>query len=80
MTVKDTGSGIAAEHLPFLFDRFYRADEDRARHSGGMGLGLAITRQFVEAHGGRIEAESEWGSGTTFTVYVPKVASLIQPN
>jgi two-component system sensor histidine kinase BaeS len=70
--IEDTGIGISAEHLPHLFDRFYRVEDDRSRHSGGTGLGLAITRQFVEAHGGRIEVESQIGRGTTFTVFLPR--------
>jgi two-component system, OmpR family, sensor histidine kinase BaeS len=70
--IEDTGIGISAEHLPHLFDRFYRVEDDRSRHSGGTGLGLAIARQFVEAHGGRIEVESQIGRGTTFTVFLPR--------
>jgi two-component system OmpR family sensor kinase len=58
ISVCDNGSGIPSEDLPFVFDRFYRVDKSRARKSGGSGLGLAITRQLVEAHGGRIKAES----------------------
>ncbi len=71
VTVSDTGSGIPKEHLPHVFDRFYRAEEDRSRGSGGTGLGLAIAKEFVEAHGGRIEVASTVGKGTTFTVYLP---------
>jgi len=56
--VTDTGSGIAAEDLPHVFDRFYRGDKSRTRASGGSGLGLAIVRQLVEAHGGQVWAES----------------------
>jgi two-component system sensor histidine kinase BaeS len=69
--IKDDGVGIEQEHLPHLFDRFYRAGEDRSRQSGGMGLGLAIAKQFVEAHGGEITVESSPGKGTVFTVYLP---------
>jgi two-component system sensor histidine kinase BaeS len=72
VSIKDTGIGIPIEHLPYLFNRFYRVEDDRARHSGGMGLGLAITKQFVEAHGGHIEVDSMVGKGTTFTVYLPR--------
>jgi two-component system sensor histidine kinase BaeS len=72
VSIRDTGRGISEEHLPYLFDRFYRAEDDRARHTGGMGLGLAITKQFVEAHGGYIEVKSRVGNGTTFTVYLPR--------
>jgi two-component system sensor histidine kinase BaeS len=70
--IRDTGEGISERHLPYVFDRFYRADDDRSRQSGGMGLGLAITKQFVEAHGGSIEVDSVLGEGTTFTVRIPR--------
>ncbi|WP_028778701.1 sensor histidine kinase [Shimazuella kribbensis] len=66
--IKDSGSGISAEHIPFIFDRFYRADQDRSREHGGMGLGLAIAKEYVEAHHGEIKVKSEAGVGTTFTV------------
>ncbi|MDY7040344.1 MAG: ATP-binding protein [Chloroflexota bacterium] len=69
--VRDTGSGIAAEDLPYVFERFYRADKSRSRATGGAGLGLAIARQLVEAHGGQIEVESEIGRGTQFTLTLP---------
>jgi len=71
ITVVDTGSGIAAEHLPHIFERFYRADASRSRETGGSGLGLAITRYLVEAHGGTIEAQSTEGAGSTFTIRLP---------
>lgn len=71
LSVTDTGKGIAAEHLPYVFDRFYRADEDRSREHGGMGLGLAISKQLMEAHGGSIVARSTVGNGTTFTMRIP---------
>ena len=69
--VRDTGHGIAPEDLPHVFDRFYRADRSRTRGSGGAGLGLAITRQIVAAHGGLIWAESELGHGTTISIALP---------
>lgn len=69
--VADTGEGIAPEHLPRLFDRFYRADSARGRMHGGTGLGLAIARSLVEAHGGHLTVASVLGSGTTITVHFP---------
>jgi heavy metal sensor kinase len=69
--VTDTGHGIPSQYLPHLFDRFYRMDESRARATGGAGLGLAICKSIVEAHGGRISAESKPNQGTTFTILMP---------
>jgi heavy metal sensor kinase len=71
LAVTDTGPGIAPEHLPLIFDRFYRLDPARTRTRGGSGLGLAICRELVEAHGGRIWAESAPGAGSTFTLTLP---------
>jgi len=65
--VTDTGSGIAPEHLPRIFERFYRVDKDRSREVGGTGLGLAIVKHIVEAHGGIIRVTSTPGKGSTFT-------------
>lgn len=69
--VRDNGEGIAPEHLPRIFERFYRVDTARSRGDGGTGLGLAIVRHLAEAHGGRVEAESAPGSGTTIRVFFP---------
>jgi len=69
--VADTGPGIAPEHLPRLFERFYRVDPARSKKEGGTGIGLAIARSVVEAHGGRIWAESSPGSGSVFTFELP---------
>jgi histidine kinase len=69
--VADTGVGIPPEHLPRLFERFYRADPSRSREDGGTGIGLAIARSVVEAHGGHIKAESELGAGSVFTFDLP---------
>ncbi|WP_207931184.1 ATP-binding protein [Streptomyces sp. 8K308] len=74
LTVTDTGRGIAPEHLPHVFDRFYRADPSRSRSTGGSGLGLAITRHLVEAHDGRVEASSTPGRGSVFTIRLPYAA------
>ncbi|MDQ0115351.1 sensor histidine kinase [Paenibacillus harenae] len=71
ITIEDTGIGISEEHLPFLFERFYRTDEARSRSEGGMGLGLAIAKQFVIANGGTIEADSKIGVGTSFRIRLP---------
>ena len=70
--VRDTGEGIPAEDLPFIFDRFWRGDRARSRADGaGSGLGLVIARYLVRAHGGRIEVESQPGQDTTFAVHLP---------
>ena len=74
IAVSDTGVGIAAEHLPRIFERFYRVDTGRARAAGGTGLGLAIVRHLVEAHGGRVRAESAPGRGTTISCDFPSRA------
>ena len=71
VSVTDTGSGIPGEHLPRIFERFYRADPSRARDEGGTGLGLAIVKHLVEAHGGRVWAESALGQGTTVAAWLP---------
>jgi two-component system phosphate regulon sensor histidine kinase PhoR len=69
--VQDFGAGIASEHLPRLFERFYRVDKARSRESGGTGLGLAIAKHIVLAHGGSIRAESNLAHGSTFLFTLP---------
>jgi two-component system OmpR family sensor kinase len=80
LAVSDTGEGIPPDHLPHIFDRFYRADPARTRDKGGAGLGLAITRAIVEAHGGRISADSTGiaGEGTTFTIELPSKQEQVE--
>jgi two-component system phosphate regulon sensor histidine kinase PhoR len=74
--VRDTGIGIASEHLPRIFERFYRVDRARSRETGGTGLGLSIVRHIVETHGGRIEVDSELNVGSTFRVRLPLAEPL----
>jgi len=71
LSVEDDGCGIEPEQLPRVFDRFYRADQSRSRQTGNAGLGLAIAKSIVEAHGGRIEVESEPGQGARFRMWLP---------
>jgi len=73
--VADTGEGMPADVLPHVFDRFYRGDPARSEQSGESGLGLAIAKSIVEAHGGTIAAASTLGSGTTFTITLPRAAA-----
>jgi signal transduction histidine kinase len=71
LSVADSGPGIPPDDLPHVFDRFWRGEKSRSRAGGGSGLGLAIAKQLVEAHGGRIHAESAAGQGATFVIDVP---------
>ncbi len=77
LEVRDSGVGIAPEHLPRLFERFYRADASRSREGGGTGIGLAIARSIVESHGGRITATSEPGHGSAFTFDLPAAEAAV---
>jgi heavy metal sensor kinase len=79
LRVQDTGAGISAEHLPHVFERFYRADPARARADGGSGLGLAIGQWIAQAHGGQIAVASELGRGSTFTVELPLALVDLEP-
>jgi two-component system phosphate regulon sensor histidine kinase PhoR len=71
ISVRDEGQGIEPEHLPRLFERFYRVDKARSRNLGGTGLGLAIVKHIAQAHGGEISVESTLGSGSTFYLRLP---------
>lgn len=84
ISVEDTGIGIAKEDIPRVFSRFWRSDASRERVSGGLGVGLAITKEIVDLHNGTISVESELGEGTTFTLHIPRrhktLAQAIQQN
>jgi len=71
LQVADTGIGIAADQLDRIFERFYQVDGSATRQYGGMGLGLALVKEIVEAHGGQITVTSQVGAGTTFTIVLP---------
>ncbi|HXI20499.1 MAG TPA: ATP-binding protein, partial [Gemmatimonadales bacterium] len=77
LAVRDTGIGVTREHLPRIFERFYRADAARSRDQGGTGLGLAIVRHLVEAHGGQVSAESELGRGTEIRCWFPDAPAAL---
>jgi signal transduction histidine kinase len=76
MQVIDTGPGVPADHLPHIFERFYRVDKARSRHQGGAGLGLALVRAITEAQGGSVSVESTVDGGSTFTVRLPLYTSV----
>lgn len=80
ITVKDNGSGIPKEDLPYIFERFYRADKSRNRMTGGSGIGLTITKAIIEAHKGKIEVVSNAGEGSEFTVFLPGNNKEIKKN
>jgi two-component system phosphate regulon sensor histidine kinase PhoR len=69
--VQDNGCGIAQEHLPRIFERFYVIDKGRSRKLGGTGLGLAIVKHIAQVHGGYVTVESSLGKGSTFTIHLP---------
>ena len=77
--VSDSGIGIAEEHLPRVFDVFYQVDGSSTREYGGAGLGLAIVRSFVEAHGGEVSVRSRVGAGSVFTMLLPLRPTVVQP-
>ena len=72
LTVEDQGPGIAAKHLPRIFERFYRVDKARARTQGGTGLGLAIVKHIATIHGGRVEVASQVSQGSRFSLFLPR--------
>ncbi len=77
LSVSDEGPGIAAKHLPRIFERFYRVDKARARSQGGTGLGLAIVKHIATIHGGRVEVTSQLGQGSTFSLFLPAASGTI---
>lgn len=79
LAITDTGIGIAADHLPHIYDRFYRVDPSRSEQGAASGLGLAITQEIIHAHGGHIEVLSQPGVGSTFAVHLPAMPESPAP-
>jgi two-component system OmpR family sensor kinase len=73
LSIRDNGTGIETENLPYIFDRFYRIDRSRTRQYGGAGLGLSITKTIVNAHGGTIAVNSRVGKGSTCLIHLPLI-------
>ena len=80
VSVQDDGMGIPKEDLPRIFERFYRVDKGRSKELGGTGLGLSIVKHIVQAHGGKVWAESQIGKGSTFYFTLPKQAKMNSPS
>jgi len=80
MKIEDTGCGIPEKDLPFIFERFFRIDRARSREMGGTGLGLAIVKETIEAHGGKVWAESKEGEGSAFYFTLPLVQENVNIN
>jgi two-component system, OmpR family, phosphate regulon sensor histidine kinase PhoR len=78
VSVRDTGIGVAPEHVPRLTERFYRVDKSRSRETGGTGLGLAIVKHVLLRHDGRLDIDSQLGLGSTFSAWLPR-ARLVSP-
>lgn len=76
LRITDDGIGVAENELPFIFERFYRTDKSRSRHTGGAGIGLAIVKSIVEAHGGKVSVESQPNAGSCFEVALPRSSAL----
>jgi two-component system sensor histidine kinase BaeS len=77
MSVADNGPGIPAADLPYVFERFWRGDKSRSRHSGGSGLGLSIVKQIAELHGGKVQVVSPDSGGTQLTIRIPLTFDIV---
>jgi two-component system phosphate regulon sensor histidine kinase PhoR len=80
ISVRDSGNGIPKKHLPRIFERFYRVDKARSRDQGGTGLGLSIVKHIIQVHNGRVKVESELGTGSTFSLFIPNVQKNTEPD